>query len=178
MSSEGPPAPPPPPSNEIVDITDKIAKPECFVLNADPKYPWENLFMGDDRLQLRSDTDEQLILHLVFSEAVKVHSLNLVAPEMEAAPATVKLYLNKTSFSFDDAENIEPTQVLELTEEDYKAEKVTLLKFVKFQRVSSLTIFVENNNGADYTALSMLRLFGTPLQGTDVSKIQKQPAQG
>jgi hypothetical protein len=38
-----------------------------------------------------------------------------------------------------------------------------------------LTIFVENNNGADYTALSMLRLFGTPLQGTDVSKIQKQP---
>jgi len=38
--------------------------------------------MGDDRLQLRSDTDEQLILHLVFSEAVKVHSLNLVAPEM------------------------------------------------------------------------------------------------
>lgn len=27
------PAPPPPPSNEIVDITDKINKPECFVLN-------------------------------------------------------------------------------------------------------------------------------------------------
>jgi len=31
---EGPPPPPPPPSNEIVDITDKIAKSECFVLNA------------------------------------------------------------------------------------------------------------------------------------------------
>jgi len=37
--------------------------------------------MGDDRLQLRSDTDEQLVLHLVFSESVKVHSMNLVAPE-------------------------------------------------------------------------------------------------
>jgi len=48
----------------------------------DPKYPWENLFMGDDRLQLRSDTDEQLVLHLVFSESVKVHSINLVAPEL------------------------------------------------------------------------------------------------
>ena len=47
----------------------------------DPKYPWDNLFMGDDRLQLRSDTDEQLVLHLVFSESVKVHSINLVAPE-------------------------------------------------------------------------------------------------
>ena len=38
--------------------------------------------MGDERLQLRSDTDEQLILHLVFSEAVKVHSINLVAPDL------------------------------------------------------------------------------------------------
>ncbi|GAB5032075.1 thioredoxin-like protein 1 [Nannochloropsis oceanica] len=174
---EGPPPPPPPPSNEIVDITDKIAKSECFVLNADPKYPWDNLFMGDDRLQLRSDTDEQLVLHLVFSESVKVHSMNLVAPEPDAAPTTVKLYLNKTSFSFDDAESIEPTQVLELTEEDHKPDKVTLLKFVKFQRVSSLTIFIESNGGAEYTALSKLRLFGTPLQGTDVNKIQKQGQQ-
>mgnify|MGYP002633363246 CR=1 FL=1 len=38
--------------------------------------------MGDDRLQLRSDTDEQLVLHLVFSESVKIHSINLVAPEL------------------------------------------------------------------------------------------------
>ena len=142
---------------------------------------------------------EQLILHLVFSEAVKIHSINLVAPEpgnvyvyvcmfvgwkkvqgkdvflsspstdcqclgfwplattflallllisstiylptpTEAAPVTVKLYLNQTSFSFDDAENIEPTQTLELTEEDYAKDKVTLLKFVKFQRVNSLTV--------------------------------------
>ena len=37
---------------------------------------------------------------------------------------TVKLYLNQTSFSFNDAESVEPTQVLELTEEDYHPEKV------------------------------------------------------
>lgn len=52
----------------------------------------------------------------------------------------MKLYLNKTSFSFDEAESVEPTQVLELTEEDYKPDKVTLLKYVKFQRVTSLTV--------------------------------------
>lgn len=46
----------------------------------------------------------------------------------ESAPVTVKLYLNRTSFSFDDAESIEATQVLELTADDYQADKVTLLK--------------------------------------------------
>lgn len=35
----------------------------------------------------------------------------------------MKLYVNRTSFSFDDAEAMEPTQALELTEEDYKADK-------------------------------------------------------
>lgn len=37
----------------------------------------------------------------------------------------MKLYVNRTSFSFDDAEAIEATQTLELTEEDYKADKVS-----------------------------------------------------
>lgn len=36
----------------------------------------------------------------------------------------MKLYVNRTSFSFDDAEAIEATQALELTEEDYKPDKV------------------------------------------------------
>lgn len=34
-------------------------------------------------------------------------------------------------------------------------------------------IFVETNNGADYSAISSLKVFGTPIQGTDVNKIQK-----
>ncbi len=39
----------------------------------------------------------------------------------------MKLYVNRTSFSFDDAEAVEATQALELTEEDYKADKVRRL---------------------------------------------------
>jgi hypothetical protein len=171
---EGGSAPPPAPSQEVRDITDLVARAECYCLNADSKYPWANVFMGDERLQLRSDTDEQLILHIVFNETVKLHSLNIVAPEPEAAPVTVKLFLNQPNFGFSDAESVEPTQVLELTEEDYRADKVTLLKFVKFQRVASLTIFVESNNGAEYTAISGLHFFGVPVQGTDLNKIKKQ----
>lgn len=41
---------------------DLIAKTECYVLNQDQKYPWTNLFIGDERLQLRSDTDGKCLV--------------------------------------------------------------------------------------------------------------------
>lgn len=34
-----------------------------------------------------------------------------------------------------------------------------------------VTIFVEDNHGSDVSSLFSLRLFGTPMHGTDVSKI-------
>jgi hypothetical protein len=37
------------------DLSDLISKAECFCLNEQPNATWRNLFMGDDRLQLKSD---------------------------------------------------------------------------------------------------------------------------
>lgn len=41
---------------------------------------------------------------------------------------------------FDDAERSEPTQTLELSEEDYKDEGLISLRYVKFQNVNSVTV--------------------------------------
>jgi hypothetical protein len=45
------------------------------------------------------------------------------------------------------------------------------------RQLTSLTtpwqIFVESNNGAEYTAISGLHFFGVPVQGTDLNKIKK-----
>lgn len=41
---------------------------------------------------------------------------------------------------FDDAERSEPTQTLELSEEDYKDEGLISLRYVKFQNVNSATV--------------------------------------
>lgn len=41
---------------------------------------------------------------------------------------------------FDDAERSEPTQALELSEEDYKDEGLISLRYVKFQNVNSVTV--------------------------------------
>jgi len=163
------------PSQEIRDITDLLNKAGCYCLNEDPGYKMQNLFMGDDRLQLRSEADEQLLLHLDFNETVKIHSINFQSPadDPEAHPVTVKLFVNRDSMGFSDANDITPVQELELGPEDLGPDAACLLKFVKFQRVNSLIIFIEDNNGADYTSLSSIKIFGVPVAGTNMSELKK-----
>ncbi len=76
-------------------------------------------------------------------------------PDEGEAPTTIKLYINRDSLGFSDAEDIEATQTLNLSPEDLQPGKVSPLKFVKFQRVSSLSVFVEENAGGDATSLSV-----------------------
>lgn len=99
---------------------------------------------------------------------------------IESAPRVLKLYANRTNLGFSDAGDIEPTQTIELTESDLGRD--IELRFVKFQRVQSITvclfiapstvqaahvllrrtqIFVEENNGAEETEISSLKLIGT-----------------
>ncbi len=57
---------------KLIDLSDKLDKTQCYCRNENAAYPWGNLFIGDSRLSLQSDADEQLILHLSFQEFVKV----------------------------------------------------------------------------------------------------------
>ena len=60
-------------------------------------------------------------------------------------PKTLRLFINRSNaIDFDEAESTEPTQVLELSESSYDAEGLALvnLRFVKFQRVNSLTVIL------------------------------------
>ena len=47
------------------------------------------------------------------------------------------------------------------------------VRYVKFQRVSSLSIFVEENFGGDITALGGLKIHGVPVQGTNMNELKK-----
>ena len=85
----------------------------------------------------------------------KLHSIKLAGPSDGSAPSKVKLFVNKVDMDFNDAEDLPPTQTLELT-----GESATLpLQLTKFQSVNSLTVFMENNQGAtESTALSRLEV--------------------
>lgn len=52
----------------------------------------------------------------------------------------MRLYLNRQSMGFSDTDDMEPAQTLELTPEDLVAGSVSVLKFVKFQRVTGLSV--------------------------------------
>jgi len=175
----GGPPPPEPDDGKMVDLSEKIDKSECYARNEASNFPFTNLFIGDSRLGCKSDADEQLIIHVAFSEFVKVHSIKLTefnnGADPELQPTKVLLFVNRTNLGFEDVEDIDPTSTLHLTEADLKESADPIrLQFVKFQRVRSITLFIEDNAGGDITALGGLKLLGKTVQTTNMKDFKKQ----
>jgi len=172
-------APPPPDYGEMTNLSDKIDKSQCYALNESAQFPMTNLFMGDSRLGCKSDADEQLIIHVAFHEFVKIREIKLtefnlgINPELH--PSKVLIYVNRNNLGFEDAEDVDPTQKLELTAADLKedADPMTL-KFVKFQRVKTITLFVEDNAGGEISALGGITFLGRPVSTTNMADFKKQ----
>ena len=169
-----------PPPSQPVDLSEKLEKTACYARNEDSRFPWSNLLIGDTRLGCKSDADEQLILHFEFSEFVKVHSLKLTefnnGVDPEQNPTVVKLFVNRNNLGFEDIDDVDPTMELELTAEDLKENADnTLVQYVKFQRVKSITLFVEENNGGEITSLGALRFYGKPVATTNMNDFKKNP---
>lgn len=150
------------------DLTPQIDKNTVESLNCDTKTPLLGFLTGSGGpgVLLRSDSDAQMILHFGFVSPVKIHHLVIRAPDDKSAPKTVKLFVNKYTVDFDSVENDEPTQVLTLTEKELT--KDTEVRYVKFQNVKALTIFVEDNNGAPKTMLREFKVYGSVIQDTNV----------
>ena len=66
----------------------------------------------------------------------------------------MKLFVNR-KLDFSGVEDVIPTQVLEIPAGE---DLVIPLRYVLFQRVTSLTLFIEDNAGADVTAISNLQV--------------------
>jgi len=119
---------------------------------------------------LKSDADEQLLLSLTLSQTYKLHAIKLAGPADGTAPSVVKLYINKSSMTFDDTEDYQATQTLTLT----SASATLPLQQTKFTSVSSLTVFVEGNQSdAEATCLSRLELVGVPVHTTNMKDLKK-----
>ncbi|KAF9324160.1 Thioredoxin-like protein 1 [Linnemannia elongata] len=130
-----------------------------------------------------SDVSEQITLNQVdcLNQQTANHVRNalksddtIIPKDIAHAPKTVKLYVNKLHLGFDEADSVEETQTITLTEKDYEGNGLISLRFVKFQNVTSVILFVEDNLGDEETTqIKQLVFIGSSLDGTDMSALKK-----
>jgi hypothetical protein len=129
-------------------------------------------YRDDDGLHLASDSDEQLLVYIPFTQMIKLHSIVITGPE-EEGPRTVKLFSNKEHMGFSNVNDYPPSDTVVLSDEHLKGQPV-ILKYVKFQNVRSLTIFIEDNQGGgDVSIVHKIALFGTTVDTTNMKDLKK-----
>ncbi|OVA05396.1 Thioredoxin [Macleaya cordata] len=129
-------------------------------------------YREDEGLNLESDADEQLLIYIPFTQVIKLHSILVKGPE-DDGPKTVKLFANKEHMGFSNVNDYPPSDTAVLTPDNLKGKPV-ILKYVKFQNVRSLTIFIEDNQeGTDITKVQKIVLYGTTVETTDMKGLKK-----
>eukprot|EP00919_Chromeraceae_sp_WS-2016_P080669 GHVR01190666.1.p1 GENE.GHVR01190666.1~~GHVR01190666.1.p1 ORF type:complete len:193 (+),score=41.66 GHVR01190666.1:22-600(+) len=122
---------------------------------------------------LSSHDDPQLLLKISFRSPVKLSGIRFIYYNSSSnndddngtlgcAPRNVKLFTNKMSMGFSDAESDSCLQQFELTEQILQEQQIVPLRLVKFQNISSIQAFIEDNHGGEVTMISRVELFGTP----------------
>lgn len=125
-----------------------------------------------------SDCDPQLLLTLVFKEPIKLASLKFICPTADDAPRKIKLFVNKLNLGFSEVEEQTATQELTLTAKDVDPtadplESATKVLTAKFAKVSSLTVFVSDNQAdTAATVVSRIVLFGSSQSGAPPSNVK------
>jgi hypothetical protein len=134
---------------------------------------------------VESDTDDQLMVYVPFQSTLKIHSLQVTSipsasedDEAPMRPKTIQIYTNRPHIlGFEEAEDIAPTQSITLESRDWDSTTGTAkieLRFVKFQNVSSLVLFIVNGDGErEKVRLDRIRIIGESGEKRDPGKLEK-----
>jgi hypothetical protein len=159
------------------DLLDQIEFASLECLNQSPSQPVANAikqgYREDDGLFLESDTDEQLLINVPFQQAVKLASIVIKGPS-DSGPKSIKLYTNRPSMGFSDIGSVPVAQEFSVSPSQLSGEPIPL-KFVKFQGVTLLTIFIENNQADEETTkVFKIAFHGNSGETMNVAEIKKQ----
>jgi len=153
-------------------------------LNESTEHNLKSLLSSDPSTSsnyLLSDADEQLLLNIPFNQTVRIKSIAFKTSNIPQGPLQIKLLINRPSLGFedvDDADEKQVAQILEVTEDQLKDGKRIPLRFVRFQSVNSLHIFVASNQGGeDETRIDSLDIFGSGIHSggaRDLSGLARQ----
>ncbi|GAA5915808.1 uncharacterized protein JCM6883_006293 [Sporobolomyces salmoneus] len=161
----------------FASLNSSIDLSQIHCLNEASDHTIKDLLRGGGDKWLESDADEQLLLQIPINQSIKLRALRFTTTPTasKSAPKSIRLFVNQSSIGFDEAESQEPAQALELTEAQAEGKEAVQLRFVRFQNVSHLSIFVASNQGEEeVTRIDKLDLIGVPIEGTaDLAGLQK-----
>ena len=167
----------------LADLSDQLETPQCHCMNEKTEHNLRHCLDADSREDsasyLESDADEELMIQLKFMSAVKISAIRIEGKDKDSAPSVVRLFVNKTGLDFDSAKDEKPTQEIELSPSDVApgAAKPKETRFVLFQNVSTLGIFIGANQGdEETTALKSLMILGEPIQQSGLKRSAEQQA--
>jgi len=115
-----------------------------------------------ERPELESNVDEQLLMHIPFTGQIKLHSILIRASNSGSAPQTLKVFINRNDLDFSTASDMTATQEFALSQTS-DVQDISV-KRALFGKVQSLTLFVVDNYGDDVTRMSYLGLKGDWMQ--------------
>jgi len=158
----------------MVNLYEYINFDKVACLNSDSKTPAKSILQGEGKL--RSDVDEQLLIVIPFREQVKIRGIRIKAVpsnDGESGPKKIRMFIDRDSLTFDDAESTTSVQELKLDSKSLDGREIKV-DFVKFQAVPSLTLFITSNVGdTEVTVLNRLEFVGCPRQGTNMNNLKK-----
>lgn len=158
--------------NSLIDLSSL----EC--LNQDDAHPLVNAIKAGEEgvLQSDADVDHQIIIKVGFRQPVKLKAICFYgSSEDQSAPQLVKVFLGRTDLGFEDAQDQEPVQSLELSAADVDGGEAVQLRFVKFQNVTTIQLFVENNFGASVTRIQRIEFLGVTAETVDMKAWKAGP---
>ena len=124
---------------------------------------------------LSPEDDPELLLHIPFTEAVTIQSISIRNasdnPET-ASPRHIKLFTEQETVDFETARDLPAQQKLELLPAEHFADGTIdypLRPAGRFQNISALTIYVEDNYGDEDTATEITYI-GIKGKGTNVKR--------
>ncbi|ATY59359.1 Thioredoxin 1 [Cordyceps militaris] len=181
------------------DVTDQVEIRDCEVLNADDEagtvrtlfdtHEPSTLQKGKDTASadtkdwVQSGSDDQLLLYIPFQSTIKLHTIQLTSlPSADdegevSRPHVVHLFINRPqNMDFAEADDTEPTQVINLSPSDWNDQGTVNipLRFVKFQKTSTVIIYVQQGDGeAEAVRLDRVKLIGEPGAKREMGNLQK-----
>jgi len=119
--------------------------------------PWNERL--DTTKFLESGEDEELIIHIPFTGAIKLKSIIISGGDQGSSPKQMKIFTNREDIDFSNANEVKPVQEWDL-HEDFKAQFEYPTRIAKFNNVSNITIYIPNNFGAENTRIYYIGLKG------------------